>query len=184
MGGQSVVDSTRPHSGHYSLHSHIDPVDAGAPDLNTSIQAYLQFPSPVYVRVFVYLPSMPQPQALESFLGMQQNQPPYPGIGFALENAVATFSDWVSTPAATWTAPSFPTGQWVCVEWAITAGTQGSVQTSINSNPTISAQDVQVPPLGILTLGSTFYPATSPQPAFDLWTDDLFVDTQPIGCTR
>jgi hypothetical protein len=195
-GAHRAVDSTRYRSGQHSLHTWTDavPGNARTPNLFASIEAHKNFPSPVYVRVFVSLPSA-APQALEQFLVMQPDNPPYQGIYLGRQNDNVVFLDVVPKPPVTGNATPFPAGQWtdqwICVEWAITTGPSGSVQTYINSQPAnsqpaITIQSAEVPPFspGILTLGIGFYPAASGQSQFDVWFDDLYVDTQRVGCDK
>jgi hypothetical protein len=40
-----------------------------------------------------------------------------------------------------------------------------------------------VPDLGDLGVGMGFYQAGT-QSSYDMWIDDVFVDTAPVGCTK
>ena len=188
MGGTAVVDGTRPHRGAASFHSRTNAVAGGSPNLAAVIKHYASpsFPAHFFVRHFLYAPS-PLPSASgEQFLSIQENTSPYPGVGLGLTGGALQRSNWNVSPVNVATAPTqFPQDAWVCIESDVTVSPNGPMDVSVNGQ-TISALhgDAPIPTLTILSIGAAFYPAASGQPAFDLWIDDIVIDTSPIGCDR
>jgi hypothetical protein len=180
QGGSSVVDKTNPHWGSYSLHSRSNPVDSGTATVATTLKYTATFPSDFYARVFVYVPS-PLPPSRELFFSLQNSNNPFPGMSLVAESGVMKLVDWAASPALVQGAPSpFPTDKWVCIEWEVHSDA-GSTQVWVDDQPAISAKSTVVPSIGVLTLGMGFFPAAA-QPSFECWTDDLYVDSQRVGC--
>jgi hypothetical protein len=80
------------------------------------------------------------------------------------------------------TTPSVPaTGAWTCVEWLI--GSSGDVAVWVDGGKIPALEDTSTPvfPITELDVGLLFE-HTSPEPAMDVWIDDVVVNDQPIGC--
>jgi hypothetical protein len=193
MGGQSVIDTTRPHWGTHSLHSQTNAVPTGGtpPNIDATIKAHLSpLPSPVYARSFLYIKSSPQsaPQAgTAAFFGLLQNSPPYYGINLAMTpSGQLSFSDYSSqSPPFVMNGITIPTDQWVCLEWEATVGSNGATTVWMNGSPALTtSQSLVIPTLDIFIVGAFFYPAAPGQPPLEMWTDDIYVDTQPVGCEK
>lgn len=78
-------------------------------------------------------------------------------------------------------------GSWHCVEWQIVQGDAGIGRTAtwLDGQPVAALQltSAAIPDLGQLSFGIGFYKVTT-QPAYELWIDDIYVDTAPVGCVK
>jgi hypothetical protein len=76
---------------------------------------------------------------------------------------------------------TLPTGKWVCIEWEVQAG-------ATNNLITVSVEGVQQATETASSRVSAFseigfgYYAYSNPPAFDIYLDDIVLDTKPVAC--
>ena len=102
------------------------------------------------------------------------------GVGVAVDHTA--LSSWVPPGGSVkGAAPGF--GEWTCYVWRVDlAGTVSLSGVEVPSL-TLNAPTQPSPPLDELGLGVFMLPTTD-QPAFDLYVDDVFMDTSPITCDQ
>jgi hypothetical protein len=190
----AVVDGTQHHRGASALHLNAPALttDGSAVNVAANIRhTEAMLPSTVFVRAFVMF-SAAQPQSVEQFFLAQQSASPYYGLQLELDQGTGDYAmtDWSVTPnfyqVSTVGAAA---ASWTCVEWELDPPASGSTMT----NSDLWVNDAEVPSLHItntpmtdlevLGFGIGFYQVTS-LPAYDLWIDDIYVDTSRVGCTK
>ena len=191
----AVVDTTQHHRGAYALHVSAPALttDGSAVNVAANIRHYtaLPLPSPVFIRAFVMF-SAAVPQSDEAFLVAQQDQSPYDGLQLELDFNSGDYAvtDWTVNPSLyAVSAVGATATTWTCVEWELDPPSSGTTTT----NSDVWVNDTEVSPLHIgstpmtdlevLAFGLGFYQVTS-LPAYDLWIDDIYVDTSHVGCTK
>jgi hypothetical protein len=189
----TVVDTTLAHRGAHSLHTTAFAVaaDAGSINIQGGIGHPVAVPSPVYVRAFYWF-SSPLPPVSEAFAVAVQTHPPWLGLQLEVANGgVYAMTDWAVSPNmnVNGTQPAAVGGGWRCIEWEITqepgdAGV-GSMSAWLEGQPIGGLELASIPmsDLGELTFGIGFYLAQQ-QPQYEVWVDDVFVDTAPVGCSK
>lgn len=185
--GTSIVDNVRPHRGQYSFHCTTDAVNSGAPTIDTSIINFApRAVSPLYVRAYVYVSAAPPASDPENIGGVYENVMPYPGATLALFGDALAVDDYAgSGNIITATAPAFPIDQWVCLQWTVTTGTNGTFAILLDDAGPFSSGDAGAfPSANAFAFGSSFYPAMAPQPSYDLFYDDIFVASTPVSCAE
>ena len=189
--GTSVVERTAAlaHWGAFSLHVQLDPTQTGA-DLGL-FQQPTTLPSNLYVRAFVYVPDSPQPTSSnpEGLLWLVSADGNY-GLILGRSSAEAVhLTDWSPSTAGgstNWTfATTFPSPvTWTCLEWNIqtTGSNVGNVSAWVDGVPLdIGTTDLPIPTIEQLQFSVGFQTAGS---SFRAYFDDIFVDSQPIGCAK
>lgn len=188
-----MVDTTQAHRGSYALHVNAPAfaTDGTLVDVGGSIRHYgTTLPAPFYIRAFVMFSSA-QPQATESFFSAQENASPYYGLQLEIDQQTGDYA------VTDWTTPSLyqisttPTAAmtWNCIEWELEPTASGT--TATNSDVWIDGAEVSslhlastpVSDLENLGFGIGFYQVAS-LPSYDLWIDDIYVDTMPVGCDK
>lgn len=189
----AVVDGTQHHRGANALHVHMPALttDGSMVNVGSDIRHYASLPSAVFVRAFVMFSSA-QPQSTESFFLAQQSASPYYGLQLELndQNADYALTDWTVSP----TFYSISTlgaaaAMWNCVEWELEPPASGTTTTStdvwVNGTEVSSLHLTNTPmsDLEMLGFGLGFYQVTS-LPSYDMWFDDIYVDTARVGCDK
>jgi hypothetical protein len=189
----AVVDGTQHHRGAYALHVNVPALttDGSAVNVAADIRHYTTVPSPVFIRAYVMFSSA-QPQSTEQFFLAQQSQSPYDGLQLELDQQTGTYSvtDWSVSPTfyANSTVAAAAT-TWNCIEWELDPPASGTTKT--NSDVWVGGTEVSslhltntpMTDLEVLGFGIGFYQVTT-LPAYDLWIDDIYVDTSRVGCTK
>jgi hypothetical protein len=188
--GTTVVDTTMAHRGTHALHLTSNVVTAGPIDIATSLEHFAVFPQTVYVRLFLAL-SSGLSSAWPTFVVAQQSHSPYLGLQLELADTAGDLglTDWASTPNFNRTSTTKFTMGWQCVEWQIVqplndAG-MGQIDVWLDGSevPALHVSSLPVPDLGDLGVGMSFFQA-GVQPSYQMWIDDVFVDTAPVGCAK
>jgi hypothetical protein len=188
MGGHLSVDTARFYRGTHSLHAHIDaingmnrPSPAGLADHSQS------WPQPLFVRMFVYMPSPFAPQSIGQFIDVIADQAPNQGVQLNARPTTAYFggTGWNGLDTD-WSSPNdlIALGAWQCIELGIEAS--GFVHVFVEDHELLAMQHTlpAVPPaFGVLKVGLAFFQAVQ-QPAYDAWIDEIAVDRAKIGCAR
>lgn len=188
-----AVDGTQHHRGANALHANVPALttDGSAVNVGSDIRHYVALPSPVFVRAFVMFSSA-QPEGTEEFMVAQQNGSPYYGLQLELNtgNAAYALTDWTVSPTyyavSTLGAAAMT---WNCVEWELDPPASGTATTTtdvwVNGTEVSSLHLTNTPmsDLGLLGFGVGFYQVTSLS-GYDVWIDDIYVDTQRVGCDK
>jgi hypothetical protein len=183
--GTLTVDNTRAARGTHSLHLHSNALASGASV--TQMLGHVesaQLPSPMYVRLFVYL-GEPPPGSDVNYAAVRTTNDS-DGIKLVTYTDNFGFDSWgaVSGMPSVTSSATMPVTSWACLEWKIVTGTPGAMSGSLGDQPLPSMQAVSwnVPPsfrevdIGVSLPG----PAT----ALDVWVDEVVIDKAPIGCAR
>jgi hypothetical protein len=188
--GTVAIDGSKACRGSSSLLSKLDL----SGDVGTYGQADVHetrtFPSdPIHVRMFVWFPSTAPAVAIQ--LGqISQNATPYGGITFGVDPGRKLYFGpyTITSGTATGSNGNIPEDRWVCFEWMVSNGAltapgesrlwmDGVELTEMRLTP-VSA----TPQFGLFEMGADT--SGGPQPAFKVWTDEVAVDTQMIGCDK
>jgi len=178
-------DAVHVHRGNASLHVSFQ-LPSATPEVDL-VHAGL-IPSSLYARVFVYVPASLPPIA-SPFIVTMQDAAPYQGVQLSTvasgTAASLRMTDWGNTPSYNATSQSnFPVEQWVCLEWNVDS-TTGSARVWVNGTEVtdLRASGLVTPPYGWLKLGQIGNQIAATG-SFDLWMDDFYADTAPVGCSK
>jgi hypothetical protein len=184
----TVVDTSLAHRGTRSLHTTAFAVaaDAGPTNIDGTLGHQGALPKTFYERLFVYFAS-PLPSENEAFTVALQGHAPFQGLQLEAVNGDITLTDFTGASAYVVSSTVATPGTWHCIEWELVQGDAGVGQMATwwDGQPIAALQLSNVPmlDLGELQLGISFYQVTA-QPAYDLWIDDVYVDTSPVGCAK
>ncbi len=117
-----------------------------------------------------------------------------PDLGLARAGTGSALA-FVDTSLTTASATPFPTNQWVCVEWEltriseqaavgnVTARQDGAQLGDLAQNRHSSVSEPGSPPsyVDVLWFGLS---AEGPLQGYDVWIDDVYVDTSRVGCAK
>ncbi|HTQ44050.1 MAG TPA: hypothetical protein VMI75_14930 [Polyangiaceae bacterium] len=186
------IDGTEHHRGANALHVHAPALSSGsAVNVAGSINHIAPLPSPVFVRAF-YMFSSAQPQEVESFVAVVQGESPYYGMQLDLWQTTGDFAltDWTVSPSLNVTnGPASTASTWTCVEWELVPPSSGTSMTTMdlwvndNEAANLHLTNVTMSDLGELEFGIGFEAVTT-LPAYDMWIDDIYVDTSRVGCAK
>lgn len=128
----------------------------------------------------------------ESFFVAQQAGAPYDGLQLEIDQNTGDYAvtDWTVSPSyyVISTLPSVPT-TWNCIEWQLDPPASG--MTTVNTDVWIDGTELSglhlantpMTDLEVLGFGMGFYQVTG-LPGYDLWIDDVYVDTSRVGCDK
>jgi len=192
LNATAVVDTTQHHRGAYALHmtSPALTTDGNLVNVAANIRHNATLPSQVFIRAFVMFSSA-QPQSTEQFFVAQQIGSPYDGLQLEIgtQNGDYAMTDWTSSGLYVISTVGAAATTWNCVEWELDPPASGT--TTTNSDVWVDGAEVSslhitstpMTDLEVLGFGIGFYQVTS-LPAYDLWIDDIYVDTSRVGCTK
>jgi len=190
-GGSVALDGSRAFRGAHSLHARTNAVPGqNLPQLYAHFdQTFAQaLPRPLFVRMFVYLPS-PVPPSVGAFIDVVENAAPFPGVQLDFRPPTGLLggmgyngldTDWSSS------TDLLPADSSACIEMEIDGPPSNIVHVFLSGAELPAMQHalpVDVPPLAVLRVGLGYYQAMS-QPESDLWIDEIAADGARIGCTR
>jgi hypothetical protein len=185
-GGTVAVDSTNPHRGKNSLHVTSFPVTTTPPGVYQAMAVHpVSLPQTFYARTYVYFSAVP-PVAANAFMNAQQAEPAYLGIEVETQNGNWAITDYAASPNYSDDQGGAASGgQWHCVEWLLTQTGGGATDVWLDGQELtgLNVTGLFVPTLDEIMFGISFY-QPPPQPQYDLWIDDIYVDTVPVGCAR
>jgi hypothetical protein len=188
--GSVVIDSSKAYRGAHSLHAQTDAVTGTSQQKLGAGYGHLFVPAPafpVFVRMFVYMPS-PVPPSVGAFVNILQSLPPYAGVQLNVRPPGGYLggtgyngldSDWSSANDLV------PANSWACLELEIDGAPSNLVHVFVSDVELTAMREglpADVPPLGLLQVGLAYYAANA-QPATDLWIDEVAVDGKRIGCS-
>jgi hypothetical protein len=185
--GAVSVDSSRAYRGAYSLHAQNNAVAANV-YTQGSIGETSAFPSDVFTRVFVFVPSgfVTAPAAL--FVA-GQTASPYLSLGLQLQGgSFGTFNDTTNPNTGRAVAtPAMPTDRWVCLEWEAKISSSGYMKLWVDGSEVTALEPTQStsssPTVSELAFGIATQ-TNAALPARELWLDEIAVDSQRIGCSK
>jgi hypothetical protein len=185
----AAIDSTRAHSGRYSLHLHTGVVSSGS--AVASIGETHTFTPPgatFWTRAFYYFPSNTSTLVANLF-GATQNAAPYGDVALSIDHdALSIYNGFNSGTYVASTTPTLPLDQWVCIEWEVDTGTPNQLHAWVNGQAVPALDLTQptnpTPPIGIFSIGVGIYPPSTSPIALDVWVDDVIFDHARIGCLK
>lgn len=187
--GAVAIDTTFAHSGDSSVHMHLDAIPAngtiGARLIHWTV---LAAPGPLWVRAWMKLGSLPAGGNRMETICAEQSTSPYFGDCVFLHSAATSLYTQFSPASMEGSAP--PVGPWFCFVWSIVRASDasGAMQLTSDVIPDISLTgeptDSATNPNDALAMGGIFYSGNTPdpQPALDVWFDDVIVSTSPVTC--
>jgi hypothetical protein len=174
-------DLTLARTGSRSMHVHVN--DLLAPQVGQGeVTETALVPVPVFfMRAFVYLPALPG--SWLRLAGLLEAAAPNEGPSLWIFSSGLTVTDTAGGQYSAGT--SLPLARWACLEWQVTVGSPGELHVWVDGAELISvvAPTDLAPGLGRLSIGAAFFGIPSAVPAFDIWWDNVVVDSQRIGCT-
>ncbi len=187
-GAQISIDSTHVYRGRYAMHAN----SYAVAEAGTSEWAYVMkygttpWPTHFFTRLFVYMPS-PAPTFTFNFLDLQENGGTYDAIEMRVHSndllAMLTYSTaanqaWESADA------SFAFDQWTCFEVEVdTVAETNRVFVNDVEVADLAHSNLALGQLGNLTVGLGF--AGPPvQGSYDLWIDEVALNSARIGCAN
>jgi hypothetical protein len=172
----------RAHEGEGALHA------ASRGDESAGVVA-AEFPAvtsgEVYLRAYVFVPAEPITETMNLFfLGDYATPDPFAGTDFNIERDALSIYSPGNAPDRVTSATLFPRDRWVCFELAMTLSKDaGAVRVSLDGALGLEQTGMNTLPDGGVHLLRAGVDWSSLQTApFDVYIDDLVVDTAPIGC--
>lgn len=180
------TDARFVHRGTQSLHLLLPAVPlGGGGDVDVSeIATFSTFADAAsfWVRAWIWLPHSPNgSDEVRLFIADAQDTQ---GIGLFVATDHTTLSSWVPPGGNLRGAPP-GFGEWTCYVWRVDLA--GALSLSGTEVPTLGPLMTPVQPaqkLSELGIGIFFANATVAQPAFEMYLDDVFMDTQPVTCDQ
>jgi hypothetical protein len=189
VGNNVTLDTTVAHRGTSSVHFH-----SPALPINTDgyymLRQYSTLPlgdPTTYVRAWVRLGSMPLNNM--GLLVVEQNGSPDNGDDLTVRPTdLAVYSQFANLSRGNATTP--PLNTWFCVLWTVTRATTATGSVVLGGDPPGKAlpsvqTDDATSPLAIMDFGIGFSGTVvnTPQPALDVWMDDVIVSGAPLACS-
>jgi len=177
------TDTARAHRGASSLHTVAQ--GNGGDEVFAMVRYVGSVPRRFHARVFVYVAAPAPAGGAAAFVAAQESGPTYDGTSLSLANGRLALTNWGRTPANLYLEePSpLPTDRWVCLEWMVDGAT-GESRTWVDDTELSSLRDstLATPPYSWFRLGLDV--VVEPGVRYELWLDDLYVGSQPVGCSR
>jgi hypothetical protein len=176
------------HRGTQSLHLRTPAVPSGGQG-GVDLSEIATFPdfadaASFWVRAWIWLPHPPAGSD-EVRLFVADNGPVGTvGIGVAIAANHTAIGSWVGAGGSVSGAPP-GYGEWTCYVWRVDlSGSQSLSGVNIPSLGPLMAPTQPPGKLAQLGVGPFIYHPTTAQPAFDMYVDDVFLDTQPVTCEQ
>jgi hypothetical protein len=188
--GSVTIDTSVAHTGASSVRFSI----ASLPAPNTGQRSYiteyttLALGSPtVHVRAFVRLSALPAAGNNAEMMIATEHVSDNENSIFLMAASTTLYNQWSDSSSSNGTPA--PTNTWFCVLWRVTRATTmtGSMEMGGDIPPrTMMNIQTEGPTLTSLTFGLTLFAMLqpTPQPAFDMWLDDLLIDDAPLTCSE
>lgn len=185
--GSITIDRTKAHRGTSSLHFHTPAHPANvASELSFGHTPFTR--SEFYLRAFVFIPDDAPPPRGENLVSLSKVD----GSSGLLVNRTSNLL------VATWGPPTgyeqvgtdgiFSVGAWDCLEVHVAVGAGGAPKVEIwlrdTEYPIGFKSPINLDPIGSVSIGINIPSTSAPLPAYDLWLDDVIVDTVRVGCAR
>jgi hypothetical protein len=180
------VQTDKPHRGSYALHVHSNAADAGV-TIEGMIRETATFaagqPPFMAVRLYLWLPPV-----APSFTLVQASEhvSPYDDLELNVDNGVMSY--WNGVIDQYTVGKQVPSSQWLCVEWWVSTS-PGEMRAFVDGSEITQLHVTQsttpaTGPLAELAFGIDVYQPAQPVNPYDVWIDDIIVDTKAIGCAK
>ena len=188
-----TLDSTHAHRGLQSVHAHVPALATGVTGFSqldeTRTLGGASVPPTFYVRAWLFLSALPAGNNRMEAISVVSATPSSIGdYTFIHSNDTVIYTQADTQNALAGVPP--PTNTWFCVVFRVTRGTSSNGSLAFTSDvlPSLTlpgcTTDSNATPIQHIGLGIGFAGTNvfNPQPALDLWLDDVIVDTQPLTC--
>jgi hypothetical protein len=183
-----TIDTTRAHSGASSAHVHTPAFGVGMDSYTLLAEEMtLMTASTLWIRSWLWLSALPA-----GANGLELVAAQTPGAGgdylFVFSDQTHVYSQYAGLNDVS--PVTVPTGVWFCAVFKIVRATTptGSLEASGDVPLLVlpNAATDGVPPLQYITIGLGFAGTNVvvPQPALDLWIDDVIIDDAPVTCQQ
>jgi hypothetical protein len=139
----------------------------------------------VYLRLYLYVPSNLPTQTLNFlFVGDVPTPDPFVGVDFNFEDgAISTFSPQSIPDRQTGTL-TIPRDRWFCFRVHVAIGDDdGSVQSFVDDALALETMDIDtLPANGVRQLRAGVDWSSEQDAFFEIYVDDVVLDTAPVGC--
>jgi hypothetical protein len=191
--GNEQLDTAHVHRGAQALHAQNMAVALNTGQSGAQIVERKTFPpasNMLYIRIWAFVPTAPATGNDTRLFAVQQDGGQYYGMGVFLRPTDVMLDDWYAGLTAMSSAP--PTwGQWACYRAQIVLDQfSGSFALTGTNTPSVTIPPpapTQIAPgtmpLGQLAIGPYVYHPANPQPAVEMWIDDVIIDNQPVDCS-
>ncbi|MDB4965427.1 MAG: hypothetical protein JWN44_1116 [Myxococcales bacterium] len=175
------------HRGTQSLHLRTPAIPVGGSG-GVDISEVATFPAfadaaSFWVRVWMWLPHPPAGSDDVRIL-VADNAVTTAGIGVSVAGNRTSLSSWIGSGGKlSGAAPGY--GEWTCYVWRVDLA--GSLSLSGVQVPSLGPLMTTTQPpakLDQLGIGLFFYQPVTAQPPFDLYVDDVLLDTSPVTCDQ
>jgi hypothetical protein len=120
-------------------------------------------------------------------MGYGQGSSPFKAVDLVVSDegnlAIANSAD-VATQIDLTAEP--PKGEWFCLEWQVDFKSPEQVRVWLEGQESLDFSNQQPtltdPRMEFFQVGPLFYYPGTNLPSFDMWADDVVVDTKRIGC--
>lgn len=185
--GSLTLTGTEIHRGAKALHLHVNEIKTAQP-VNIWVQIWrdVALPSEYFVRSFFYVPS-PGPPSLLRFMALANLSSEvlwFRETGGHVDLEIFNAESGVR-PGTT----PFPSNRWVCIEFGMSTKQDGGAQTIRvwqDDQELVDLRGPDIPwrdPLSRFFL-QAFFGTPAPQPAFDMFVDDVMIDSTRVGCVK
>ena len=183
-----ALDQTLAHTGLQSAHISIGNLTTGQASEAALVEvSTLSVGGPFWVRAWVRMATLPASTNVMALMFAEQVVGPEDGVyAFVVGNETQIYSNFDSSTAGggVGIAPNV----WTCAVWhVVRSASQGTLALRINTMPelTLSGRTDGAPPMARLGIGIQFAApnVNNPQPAMNLWVDDIIVDANEVTCS-
>jgi hypothetical protein len=183
------IDTTRAHRGTQSVHVHSAAFGAntGSFQAIAESQTIAANINPFWVRSWLWLSALP---AFDNGLELISAQRPSSSSGvyvFVHADSTKVYSQLDTKISSTPTL--VPTGQWFCLVWKVTRNTATSGLLDLSGDVTVTLNNTKTDsttvPIQFVVIGLGYSSTNNPvpQPAQDLWIDDVIVSGNAVTCS-
>jgi hypothetical protein len=185
--GTATLDTTIAHSGASSLKFSIPAVASGGSHEAIYQTETLAIGSPTfYVRAFVRFSVLAATNNRMELIYISEQTNGFEDAVFLEDSGLALYNEWSDATVFNGSIP--PTNTWLCVTWRVTRATDLSGSMALAGDvPPASQPNIQTegPTVDAMGFGVHLYGPNqgSPQPALDMWLDDVLIDASPLACS-
>jgi hypothetical protein len=188
--GNVTRDTSQFHRGAASMRMHVDARNVGQSGFSilSETRTFSTSPSTVWVRAWLRFASLPAGSNGMELVALQAMSPDEGVYVFLNSGDLELYNQLTGASTSNGTTP--PLDTWFCIVWKIVLSTTntGSLDMTSDVVPGITMSNVQTdssPRLQMLSFGAGFASGNVnvAQPAFDMWLDDVLVDTNALTCT-
>jgi hypothetical protein len=184
IAGAVERSAVRAHDGRFSLHASSD----AAMSVGVVVKRFTPVRSgELYLRLYLFVPAnLPTETMNFLFVGDDPNPDPTPfkGIDFNLLNGALQVYSPQGMPLRQMATSSIPRGRWFCFRAEISIkDSGGTVRTFVDDQLVLEATGIDtLPDAGVHLLRAGIDWSSNQDAAFELFIDDLVLDTRPVAC--